>query len=347
MGIQPPARDIRALTGIRAVAAVWVMIYHFQTYLDGQSYSFGAADPVIGKGYLGVDLFFVLSGFIMLHVYAARFKDSLQVREIAGFLQFRIARLYPVHLFTLALMLLLAVVGYLAGRLPQHPEIYSPLSLLASLLLVNAWIGSYTPNMPAWSISSEWFAYICFPLLAFAIQCHRGMPAVFGLFAVTGLAFVPEGPQRILVDFPLGMAVYYLYRSSWRTPPVFGIMLVAALGVTLGFTDDLVPIYIMLMAILIVAVARQPDWFGSALSHPVMVYLGEISYSLYMVHWLVRIVMREIFTRIAPSAHPLLMIACYSAATFGAAAVVYYLVEMPGRRLLRNGPLKSPTLLSA
>ena len=80
------------------------------------------------------------------------------------------------------------------------------------------------------------------------------------------------------------------------------------------------------------------------LSHPVIVYLGEISYSIYMTHWLVRIVLRELFLRLAPSAPPPIIIACYVAATIGAAVMVYHWIEMPGRRLLRSLPLKLPTL---
>jgi peptidoglycan/LPS O-acetylase OafA/YrhL len=346
MGIQPPTHDIRSLTGIRAAAALWVMIYHFQTYFDGRTYSFGAADAFIGNGHLGVDLFFVLSGFIMLHVYASRFRDRLQVGEVFEFLQLRIARLYPVHVFTLALMLSFAAVGYLAGRLPQHPEIFSPQSVLASLLLVHAWIGWYTPNMPAWSISSEWFAYLCFPALALLIRWHRLMPVLFGMVAILGLGLVAEGPQRIVVEFPLGMAVYYVYGSSMRTPPFLGLTVAISLVLLLSFTDNIVHAYIGLMAILIVAVARQGDWLGAALSHPVIVYLGEISYSLYMTHWLVRIVFRELFTRLAPSTNPLIIISCYVVATVGAAALVCRWIELPGRRLLRNWPLKAAILRS-
>jgi peptidoglycan/LPS O-acetylase OafA/YrhL len=240
-------------------------------------------------------------------------------------------------------MMLMALAGYLAGRMPQHPEMYSPQSLAASLLLVHDWIGWSTPNMPAWSISSEWLAYLCFPLLALLIQRHRVMPVVFGLLAIAGIALVPELP-RIVVDFPLGMAVYYLYRRPWRTPAVLGPMILVMLGVVLALTHELGQAYIVLLAALLVAVARKNDWLGAMLSHPVIVYLGEISYSIYMTHWLVRIVLRELFLRLAPSAPPPIIIACYVAATIGAAVMVYHWIEMPGRRLLRSLPLKLPTL---
>lgn len=335
-------RQIDALTGLRAVAALWVMIYHFRNFKEGQHFDFGLADPLILGGHFGVDLFFVLSGFIITHVYAEAFRQSTSpLTSIMDFLIYRVARIYPVHLLTLFGMLgLAAVSSVVGGRSPQHSDLYSYEAVSASMLMVNAWLGTGTPNMPAWSISAEWLAYLLFAPLCFGLHRVRSAPACYGVVALVMLSFFP-GPAvdhpigRVVADFILGMAAYKLVEGL-VLPRFTGITSALCLAALTYFDWQSIPLFVLVMAILIATLAQDADYLAKLLSHPVPVYLGEISYSLYMVHWPVRVVLREAFSALPASLHPLIIIAGYSVTTLVVAAVVYHLVEVPGRKLIRR-----------
>jgi peptidoglycan/LPS O-acetylase OafA/YrhL len=110
-------RQLPSLTPLRGVAALWVVLYHYcgtaqyLPNLDITPYSY-----FISKGYLGVDLFFMLSGFVMAHVYHDAFSESIG-RHYRGFLVARIARLYPLHIFNLLLFVATAAASQLMSSL--------------------------------------------------------------------------------------------------------------------------------------------------------------------------------------------------------------------------------------
>src|SRR5258705_5569923 len=90
-------RDIPALTGLRGVAAFWVVLFHME---------WGSSIPIIEKGYLGVDVFFILSGFVLMHVYAGFETTDF---DYVRFIKARIARIYPLHIFALLLLAVLVI----------------------------------------------------------------------------------------------------------------------------------------------------------------------------------------------------------------------------------------------
>ena len=96
MAASPYPQDLKPLTSLRFIAAFWVLLYHFKDHLGLDLGRFG----LVAHGYLGVDLFFTLSGFILAHVYLT----GLEAGEFGygGFLKNRIARVYPMHLAALA-----------------------------------------------------------------------------------------------------------------------------------------------------------------------------------------------------------------------------------------------------
>jgi peptidoglycan/LPS O-acetylase OafA/YrhL len=162
---------IRQLTGIRFVAAAWVLLYHFQGPLG----TIGVTGvPVFGDvirvGRLGVDLFFALSGFILTHTYLTRMGPRLQARATLKFWWLRLARIYPVHL----VMIVIAALAMLAqARITgaEWKSWFTPEGALAQVLLVQEWGPNPQRgwNFVAWSISMEWLAYLVFPLLVLAL----------------------------------------------------------------------------------------------------------------------------------------------------------------------------------
>ena len=132
---QASNRQLPSLTPLRGVAALWVVLYHycgtaqFFPNLDITPHSY-----LISKGYLAVDMFFVLSGFVMAHVYRRAFSEGVG-EHYRGFLMARIARLYPLHVFILSLFVVTAaasqfMIGLATGSFESIP-LTGPRSLAA------------------------------------------------------------------------------------------------------------------------------------------------------------------------------------------------------------------------
>ena len=161
-----------ALTGLRFVAALLVLLYHFQDLIT--------FPPILrdlaARGGIGVPLFFVLSGFILTYTYSDRFASGLSGPELQAYALARVARIVPLYVFALLLVTpvvlwsLVAYPGVLVPLSESHPG-FLLLSWLASLLMVQIYIPNGTVegmwNAPAWSVSVEVVFYLCFP---FAIR---------------------------------------------------------------------------------------------------------------------------------------------------------------------------------
>jgi peptidoglycan/LPS O-acetylase OafA/YrhL len=181
-------RDSEALTGTRAVAATWVILFHL-THVDP---SLVARDSLFRRaasvGYLGVDFFFILSGFIIAHQYMAIMEKPSR-KTVLRYLLLRLARIYPVHLATMLAFAAAAVFAAAAGmRISADPARFSIGGAGLNILLIHAWGISdrLTWNIPSWSVSCEWFGYLGFPLLARLGRRVRSTSAAW-LVAVGGL----------------------------------------------------------------------------------------------------------------------------------------------------------------
>jgi peptidoglycan/LPS O-acetylase OafA/YrhL len=351
--VQTPA-DLRPLTALRFAAALWVAVYTFWPNLAGAPQT-----TVVAKGYLGVELFFVLSGFILSHVYLqAAGEKRFSYR---GFLWARIARVYPLHLATLIGVGGLAAAALIAG-MSVDANVLSWSSLPANLLMLHAW--GLAPvagwNHPSWSISAEWFAYLCFPLFAFVFWRLRDKPvaAVVGAAAfLTVLYFVFEqaagfplteatirwGALRIVPCFALGCALYLVYRKVGQrlSAPAAGagaaIAFVLMMGsAALGLWDG---ITVLCAGALILALAALPNARAGWLASRPAVYLGEISYSVYMVCVPWNLLAVGLAAKLTGAADKQLQIFVWLAILAllpVVAAVSYHLVERPARQALRG-----------
>lgn len=347
--VQTPA-DLRPITALRFGAAVWVAIYTFWENLAGAGPS-----SLVAKGYLGVELFFVLSGFILSHVYLqAAGEKRFSYR---GFLWARVARVYPLHLATLIGVGLLAAAALAVGMSVDRNVLSWP-SLPANLLMLHAW--GLAPvagwNHPSWSISAEWFAYLCFPLFAFVFWRvrHRPVAAVVGAAAfMVILYFVFEqmagfalteatirwGALRIVPCFALGCALYLVYRRAPLRAPwlcsaaSFGLMVLsAALGLWDGVT-------VLLAGALILSLASLPNDRAGWLASRPAVYLGEISYSVYMVCVPWKLLSVGLAAKLFDAPDKQLQIFVWLAIVAllpVVAAASYHLIERPARKALRG-----------
>jgi peptidoglycan/LPS O-acetylase OafA/YrhL len=342
--------DLRALTTLRFLAAAWVVLYTAWPHLN-----VGFTPTAVSKGYLGVEVFFVLSGFILSHVYLEAAGEKRYSHK--GFLWARIARVYPLHLLTLAGMAVLGVGAVVAG-LSVSDSLTDWRALPAHLTLTHAWglAPSSAFNHPSWSISAEWFAYLTFPAFAFVAWRLRNRPVLatvlaaavaLGIYAafqpLAGFSLTEAtfrwGVLRIVPCFLLGCALYLIYR---RAPIPFAgpVALLSGVGVlvsaSLGLWD---PITVLLAGGLILGLGSMTNKSAGPLASKAGVYLGEISYSIYMVCAPVLLVMTNVAARLTGAEdkrfHIIVWLGIVAAIPV-AAMLTYHLVERPARKALRR-----------
>ena len=344
--------DIRPLTSLRICAALWVLVYHFRNHLGLDLERFG----LVAKGYLGVDLFFILSGFILSHVYTRAFAERRF--NYASFLWARLARVYPVHLVTLAATIAIWLAALKLG-VGFDPQAFDPRTLPQHLLLIHAWGTTPTVqwNFPSWSISAEWFAYLGFPVAATSSLAARRQPVLLVLAALAlfvtmflvaragGVLFTDMSAQigalRILPAFLMGTALHR-FGSSVSLPAAaasagaIAACALIAIAASLRLSDLWIwpGLALLIYCLAETSKAAKPG----VMSTPLLVYLGEVSYSVYMVHLPVDIVYFHGLQRLAPHLSPAGAGLAWSGAFVAclvAAIAVYHGVERPARDGLR------------
>ncbi len=310
-GIAYPA-DIRTLTSLRYFAALWVVLFHWSAYFPETVLS---ESRLVKQGYLGVDFFFVLSGFILCHVYLRRMLEGRL--DYWNFISRRIARIYPMHVLTLCGMV---AFGLLARRLhltfagPWSPDEFfnlpsgeMPREFMSHLMMIHAWGAGdgLHFNAPSWSISAELFAYLMFPVFVFGLGAARRHPLrVLGATALAVIAYATLlgsvahreifemswniGLLRIIPDFALGVVLYYvgLRHSVGLAYARIGVAGSLALAVALVMAGAPTVAVVLALAALIWFCADAERW-GSLkrIRGDFAVLLGEISYSVYMLHF--------------------------------------------------------------
>jgi peptidoglycan/LPS O-acetylase OafA/YrhL len=356
MAVAKQADHFTSLTALRGIAALLVLLFHAAIW--GFSPYFVSATSFAVKGYLWVDFFFLLSGFVMAHAYGSAFAERIRLRPVASYLVARFARIYPLHLATLLVLVVVEFVRVraLGGFVPlTHAGLHFTLpSLFANLFLVQSLLyPSTTWNEPAWSISSEAAVYLVFPLLA-AIAARRRMLApiiAVCAAALAGIYFQRDpmtlgfGCIRCAAEFTVGLCLYRLYVDGrfpalvMRDGVALAVVLVLALSLHFGLFDLL--IVPQLCALLMVAAANRAR-FAAILSTPVPQFLGRISYSIYLVHWpafyvaalaVQRMWGREVILRQPNSVRVAVLLAA-APIIVALAALSYRYVEMPCRKWL-------------
>ena len=346
----PTPPDLRALTTLRFLAALWVVLYTAWPHLD-----VGFVPVAVTKGYLGVETFFILSGFILSHVYLEAAGEKRF--RYGGFLWARLARVYPLHLVTLFGMIGLGVVATAAG-MSIDGSLTNWRDLPAHLTLTHAWglATSSAFNHPSWSISAEWAAYLGFPAFAFVAWRLRERPVLAtGLAAGLALALYAAfeflagyalteatfrwGALRIVPCFALGCALYLIHRRG-GVPFAGPVALISGVAVlvsaSLGLWDA---ITVLAAGGLILGLGSLENSRAGVLGSKPGVYLGEISYSIYMVCAPVLLLTTNAAARLTGADdkqfHLLVWLGLVAAIPV-AAMVTYHLVERPARKAMRG-----------
>jgi peptidoglycan/LPS O-acetylase OafA/YrhL len=333
------------------------VLFHLRFMMTG----IGGPKGPMQWGYLAVEFFFVLSGFVIWMTYADRIRAGGRA-AIPDFLKRRIARVWPLHLF----MLGVAIVYALVIAILDHPDWsqYPPAELPLHLLLLQNWgfTGKLTWNVPAWSISCELAAYLLFPLLALAVDWRRLPTAVllaaalgcagfvYGVFAiigdtVLGQSILTIGVLRCLGEFALGTIVCALW-LRWRETPWLPALAAAAFGGLLvaahlaGLISQIAALPLAFAALVLV-LALTSGMRGNPFELAPVHYLGEISYATYLGHWMLWMGFKLALIHDHDMGWPLF--ALFVAMTLAASVLLYHFVERPAQRWINAMKLPLPS----
>ena len=351
----PRPAEIRALTGLRGVAALYVVFFHSRCLGDITPLTAG----VFAHGYIAVDLFFVLSGFVMAMTAAHLFEAKIRLDDIRYFLGLRLARIYP--LFALMTVLTFALVRT-GGR--------SSTDLVFNLLLIHSWGLATTIIATGWSISTEWAAYLVFPWLSrlanrvgpwlsagLVILIFAALAAIaYGPAVLSGETIAehsgpldissPNGPGaliRCLGEFTLGLLVW-----RWRrlVPPVAALPLLVASVALLAWPDSDLCL-VVVFAWLIMALGHDRGIAARALGRRVPHYLGRLSYALYLGHPLMALIISgglDSWNAHWPVAARVGLLLVLS---LGFAALLHHGLEIRARQVMRRCLAANPTPVAA
>ena len=340
--------ELRALTSVRGIAAWFVVLYHIRLSIAGLSPDWVA---IFAKGYLAVDFFFLLSGFVIWLTWGDRLRAG-RWRAVPHFLQKRVARIWPLHLFMLACAVGLALLLAATGR--SNPTDYPFGELPLHLFLLQNWgfTDQLAWNDPSWSISAELGAYLLFPLLALAIDWRRvptwAVLAAIGALLVLLHALMSDGGalnlghdisrfglRRCVLEFASGTAVAALW-VRWRDTPtvpawtslgIATLMLAGWAVDTLSETLAVPTAFAAILLLLALTSGKRGNPFEIGLLH----YLGEISYATYLGHFLLFVVFKLALVSDANAVPPLL-IGLYLTLVLISSIILYHLVERPAQK---------------
>lgn len=347
---------INSLTSFRFIAALMVFIFHMGVWDHLQ------------LGSAGVQFFFILSGFILAYNYQNKF-THLNKSNIKAFYRARFAKVYPVHLLTFFIAAPLVIIYFKPDGL-----YYLKLAFMSgiNLLLVQSFIpneGTYFNfNGVSWTLSVEAFFYIMFPFLLWIfskLQVSKNAIKTISIFALLWLslffmnALLDEAnrffvwllhifPLMRLFEFSIGIVMGLIFSKSSNPVTInnklfslfevlslatFAIMLWVSTHLSIGIVRGVyfVPVWCMFIYIF----AYQRGIISRLLSLRAFVYLGEISFSFYMIHQLV-IRYNELFNLTSPYS----FLICFTLSLLLSAAI-YHLYEEPLRKKLRYGKMKS------
>ncbi len=343
--------ELRALTGARGIAAWLVVLYHIRLSIAGLPQ---AALVILAKGYLAVDFFFLLSGFVIWLTWHERLRAH-GVAGIGPFLRKRIARIWPLHIVVLAGAVALALVFVETGR--ADPVDYPFARLPLDILLLQNW--GFTDrlawNDPSWSISAELGAYLLFPLLIATVDWRRLASPVLLVVALAILVLlylttatptlgtdIPRyGLLRCLTEFATGTIVSALWLRWRNTHPMRTAIAASTAGIALlaawaaGTPETLVvpAAFACLLLVLALTSAAKRNPLSSRPIH----YLGEISYATYLGHFMLWVVFKLLFVSDTAAVPPML-IALYLSLVLLASIALYHLIERPAQRTINSLP---------
>ncbi|TQN41491.1 peptidoglycan/LPS O-acetylase OafA/YrhL [Blastococcus colisei] len=374
---RPPRGEIRGLTGLRLVAALWVVAHHYWLFAPAQPWlrHLEPVRPLLESGWLGVDLFFVLSGFVLAHNYVTVLGSRPGVRAAVEFYWARLSRIWPIWMVVLGVVTAGLVVKQLGavGAAESVSRIDAP-TMLRQVLLVQVWdrpdYSATGPVGPGWSLSAEWLAYLFFPVVVLVLYRLRGCratvlgalalaavtPFVYGCLALGSHDWRWSWLVRLAGCFLAGALVSLCVHRIRATVPAGAAERVAAWAAGVAVATMVLVLWwadaveedhggaaVLVFPLLVGALALTDGGPARLLSTPVVVLGGRISFALYLVHMAVFEVVWTVADVVASlgggSAPATLLHVVGLALPLPVAWTLWRFVEEPARlRMRRIGP---------
>ncbi len=354
---------IRSFEGARGLAALLVALFHLHLALFV---------PFIAQGYLFVDLFFVLSGYLICSIYTERLT---QPDQFAPFIVRRFGRLFPL-LIASTIVYLLVVNGVafvkneavargltkFSSGITAVPYTVPTLAELSATVTMTHALGLFDRlilNSVSWSISVEFYTYLLFAAMCLLAPARFRM-AVFGMLAIAAYTvtviasvvrhdcFAAGHCMDVTYDFGFArcVAAFFLGALTWhasrglgdvdeRTRSRLQWIALAALVLIFSLVERMPALTFacpLVFALLVFSLERDTGPLGTLLQRPVFQLLGERSYSIYMVHPILLMVLEPVRKKLhqLPGGDALLLVA-YVCIAIWIAGYSYRWIEAPWR----------------
>ncbi len=339
-GIAQPASGpgrIYVLDPLRGLAACAVMWFHFTKggpLLRGAEGASAWLKASGAKGWLGVEVFFVISGFVLPY---AMWRGRYRLRDYGTFLVKRLLRLEPPYFCAILLTVGLWLAGPLIPGFSGDPFRFDGRQFALHFGYLNAFVGYPWYNPVFWTLAIEFQFYLLIALL-FPLAVHPSLAVRVALpLALAGLAFLPVSDSLVFHHLPLfalgiATAQHYIGLLPRRAFVALLVVLAAAALATLGGY----PAGVGIAAAVLIAVLARTDpagRIGRALRLRPLVWLGAVSYSVYLLHVPIGGRVVNLGSRFAEGFWmQVLVLAAAAVASLAAAYAMYRLVEQPSQR---------------
>jgi peptidoglycan/LPS O-acetylase OafA/YrhL len=347
------------LDSLRGLAAVGIVLWHYSGHFQAQPISM-LLFPFYNAGDYLVDFFFVLSGFVLAMAYSR----SKRQRRVANSIMDRIARLYPLHLITLLLVML--GQAYLA-RIGKGPFIYQyndSYHFALNLLMAHS-LGlqkGFSFNGPAWAISALFVVNVLFFLVALKAKRPGTVFIVLMLLSLLGFVchkqFIVSGKLLGILDgsllragfgFFTGVVFYDKTKELDPSSRTFRLVVDGIYTISLAMTvwffcgplNDIVGIDVLTVLVMFPALvygASKGYVVSWALKKHPLIYLGKISYSIYLVHFPLQLLIHV--AQVSGWAsfefeRPMTLMG-FMAVVLALSILAHHLIELPGKKLLQE-----------
>lgn len=345
-------KEIKSLTGIRGLAAIYVIIFHWNAEIakkialpDSSTGEFLML-KLLSHGYLSVDLFFILSGFVLCITYAGTFGTAVAANDYTSFMFKRFARIFPLYL-------VITLLYFLLFHYTDFKNLAMNLTLLQGL--------NYDENNsvipPGWSLTNEWVVYFLFPPLFFLLAKVRNVWAIMvaavlillllssyrslnfnwsnygylkkvnGFHPVISFTRGPASFLRTIMAYLLGAFAFFRFQKE-RTLPFLKFL---ALPVLVLFFVSRTDIAIILAMPFFIIYLTKDHLLSRLLAGKSVHFLGLISYSLYVNHYLFIKTYKNFSHFVGMDSH-LLSLAYVLTGSLLFSTLTYYAIEKPATR---------------
>ncbi len=356
---------LKSLTSLRFVFALMVFLSHATFVTDAQSFFFQQRQW-LKQGFVGVNFFFILSGFILSYTYFEKI-NTIKSFQWRRFYLKRFAKIFPSFWFSLLLSV------FFAAALWQHPNNIK--ILFANLFLIQAWLpDSYYQwflNPPAWSLSVEVFFYLLFPFFILLVKktsefsfslsvCALiGIQGIatyyfnewalpkfwFYLFPISNLILFLTGILLFLITRNMKSTIMYKYATELELISLLLFGLAIWISPVIPDTFKFIGYYLPFAALVVFIFSFQKGVISYLLSQSIPVYLGKISFQFYLLHFLsiwFWCDMDFLYFR-SLSQNTIVILSFLS--TIAASSITYHTIELPLQKLFKTPTGKASPMI--